>query len=114
LGANDADQLDVALLVHHGNLSFDPALPAGVTTVINTEGPPGDSEIYLRGPQTLLNYRLNNLQDTPYAYSVAAPYDHFTGSDTLTVAVMDNGSHLANRDPVERTREQTLQIQVNP
>ena len=114
LGANDADQLDVALLAHHGNLSFNPALPSGVTTVIDTQGPPGDSEIYLRGPQTLLNYSLNNLQYTPYAYSVASPYNHFTGSDTLTVAVMDNGSHLANRDPVERTREQNLQIQVNP
>lgn len=112
VGANDADQLDVGLLVHHGTLTFDPALPSGVTTVTNTQGPPGDTEVYLRGPQTLLNYSLNNLQYTPYAYALAAPYDHFTGSDTLTVAVMDNGSHLANRDPVERTREQVLQIQV--
>jgi hypothetical protein len=113
LDSNDADQLDLALRVHHGNLSFSPALPSGVTTVLDTEGPPGDSQIYLRGPQALLNYSLNNLQYTPYAYSAAAPYDQFTGRDLLTVTVMDNDSaHLGSRDPVERIREQRLEIQV--
>ena len=113
LDANDADYLDVALRVHHGNLSFSSTLPTGVTTVGDIEGPQGDSQIYLRGPQALLNSSLSTLQYTPYAYTAAAPYDYFTGRDILTVTVMDNDTaHLGSRDPVERTREQRLEFDV--
>ncbi len=111
LSANDADTLDVSIRVHHGALSLT-ATPPTITTLIDDSGPPGDSLLYLRGPQTVLNYTLNNqLRYTPYTYG--APYGNFTGTDILTVTVMDNDvTHLGNRDPVQRTQEQRMILTV--
>ncbi len=112
VSANDADTLDVAIRAHHGALSLT-ATPPDVTIVIDDSGPPGDSLLYLRGPQTELNYALNtDLRYEPYWYG--APYGDFTGTDILTVTVMDNDTtHLGSRDPVQRTQEQRVILTVS-
>jgi hypothetical protein len=99
-----ADNLDLSILTHHGQLGFSASLPSNVTTLVSDTDMTGDSFVYLRGPVAGLNTALNTLTYTAYP--------GFTGGDILTLSVMDNTSHQGSRNPVQRLAERSVSLTV--